>query len=133
MEILHGGNGKKGIIKFLSVHNKANQININAAPKEVLLALPGMNADMVGRLLEFRKSTEIRAIEDVKDIIGDSYSLMSSYVTFASTAGSLVYSIEATGHKGDPEKGYSIAATIAFDGPSQYHYVYYKSPVDIVP
>jgi len=133
MEILYGSNGKKGIIKFLSVHNTANQININAAPKEVLSALPGMDADAVGRLMEFRAVKEIQSAEDIKDIIGGNFPQISPYITFGSTAGSPVYGIEATGHKGDPQKGYSVAAAIAFDSPHQYHYVYYKSPAVIQP
>ncbi len=44
----------KGIIPFLTVHGKTGRININAAPKEVLAALPGMDAATVERIIEFR-------------------------------------------------------------------------------
>jgi general secretion pathway protein K len=132
-EILYGNKGKKGIINFLSLHNSANQINLNAAPPEILAALPGSNAGMVERLMEFRAVKEIYNAEEIKDIIGDSYTLMAPYITFASGAGSAVYGLEATGYKSDPRKGYSVAATIVFDNPSQYRYVYYKSPADIIP
>lgn len=132
-EILYGKGQKKGIINFLSVHGKTNQISINAAPKEILAALPGMNEAMVGRLMEFKAVTEIRGLEDIREIIGDSYPLMAPYITFAPGTGSSIYSIEATGYKSNHKPGYAITATITFDGPHQFHYVYYKSPADITP
>lgn len=132
-EILYGKDQKKGIIKFLSIHSTTNQISINAAPKEILASLPGMNAAMVDRLMEFRAVTEIHGLEDIKEIIGDSYPLMAPYTTFTSVTGGPFYSIEATGYKGNRKTGYAIAATVTFDGPHQYHYLYYKSPADITP
>jgi len=132
-EILYGKDQKKGIINFLSVHSMTNQISMNAAPKEVLSAFPGVNASMADRLVEFRAVTEIRSLEDIKDIIGDSYPLMAPYVTFTSGTGSPVYSIEATGYRSNRKAGYAITATVTFDGPHQYHYLYYKSPAGITP
>ncbi len=134
-EILYGKDQKKGMISALSIHSTTNQISINAAPKEVLAALPGMNAAMVDRLMELRAVTEIQGLEDIKEIIGDSYPLMAPYITFTSASGTgpPVYSIEATGYKGNRKTGYAIAATVTFDGPHQYHYLYYKSPADITP
>lgn len=132
MDILYGNERKKGIINFLSVSSATNKININAAPKEILAALPGMNAEMSQRLMEFRKEKEIKAIADIEEIIGDSYPLMAPYITFASDKGSSVYGIESTGYKSSPLKGYSIVDKVAFDGGHQYRYVYYKSPVEIL-
>ncbi len=129
-EILYGGDKTKGIINFLTVHVKSGQININAAPKEVLAALPGMNAAMADRIIEIRASSEIRGPEDVKDILGDSYSLAAPYISFATAGASQVYSVEATGYKEDQKKGYSILAKIQIEGPHKYRYVYYRSPME---
>jgi general secretion pathway protein K len=131
-EILYGTDKKKGIIRFLTLYSTMGQININAAPKEILAALPGMTAEMADRIIELRASSQIRGIEDIKDIIGSSYSQTAPYVSFApgSTAGA--YTVEATGYKGDQKKGYSILATLTFDSVQQYRYVYYKCPVEIV-
>ena len=131
-EILYGTANTKGIIPFLTVQGKTNRININAAPKEVLAALPGMDAATLDRIMEFRASSEISAEGVVKEILGAAYPLMAPYVSFASTT-QPVFSVEATGYKEAPKKGYSILATVAFDGPQQYRYVYYKSPAEIVP
>jgi len=132
-EILYGKDQKKGIINFLSIHGTTNQINISAAPKEILAAIPGMNAAMADRLVEFRAVADIRGVEDIREIIGDSYPLMAPYITFAPGSGTPVYSIEATGYKSNPRTGYAITAMITFDNPHEYHYLYYKSPADMTP
>jgi general secretion pathway protein K len=130
-EILYGTGKTKGIIPFLTAHGKTNRININAAPKEILAALPGMDAATLDRIMEFRASSEISAEGVVKEMLGAAYPLMAPYVSFVSNAPG-VFSVEATGYKDAPKKGYSILGTVAFDGSHQYRYVYYKSPVEII-
>jgi general secretion pathway protein K len=41
-EILYGTGEKKGIFRFLTLYSPTGRINVNAASKEVLAALPGM-------------------------------------------------------------------------------------------
>ena len=130
-EILYGTDTKKGIIHFLTLYSTMSQININAAPKEILAALPGMTAEMAARIMELRASSEIRGVEDIKDIIGSSYSQMAPTVSFAPGSTSGAYTVESTGYKGNQKKGYSILATVTFDSLKQYRYVYYKCPVEI--
>ena len=129
--ILYGTGQTKGIMPFLTAYGKTNRININAAPKEVLAALPGMDAAALDRIMEFRASSEIPAEGAFREMLGAAYPQMASYVGFASNEQG-VFSVEATGYKETPKKGYSILATVAFDGPRQYRYVYYKSPVEII-
>ncbi len=131
-EILYGTEKTKGIIRYLTLYGKTGVININAAPKEVLAAIPGMNADMVDQIIEFRASADINGLEDIKNIIGASYSQMAPYISFGSGSSSGVYSVEATGYKGSQKRGYSILATVIFDSPQKYRYVYYKTPVEIL-
>ncbi len=133
-QILYGDGKNKGIIHFLSIQNKSPQINFSVAPEEILAALPGMNAAMVDRIKELRAVTEIRGVEDVQNILGDSYNAMAPFIVFSQEGGTaLVYSIEATGYKGDKKKGYGILATVSFDSLQKYHYVYYKSPAELSP
>jgi hypothetical protein len=58
--------------------------------------------------------------------------MIPPYVTLGRTAAK-TFSMESTGYIDDPKQGYSIAATITFDGANRYRYVYYKRPVDTVP
>ena len=132
-EILYGEDQKKGLISFLSITGKTNSISLNEAPQEILAALPGMNAEKAARLMEFRAAAEIRSAEDVKDIIGESYPLAAPYLVSTAETGTSVFSIEATGFKGNRKSGYTITATVVFDSPQKYYFRYYKSPADITP
>ena len=63
-EILYGDGRKKGLIDFLTVFG-TGKININAAPKEVLMAIPGMTADMVEEIINYRQKQEIKIIQEI--------------------------------------------------------------------
>ncbi|GFO69372.1 type II secretion system protein K [Geomonas limicola] len=86
---------------FVTVGNGSNQVkvNINTAPKEVLLALDeSMTEDLVQRILDYRKTTPIKAA-DVKNITGLDrvYNSISLKIGFM---GSL-YRIHSEGKVGD--------------------------------
>jgi len=132
-ELLYGEDQKKGLIHFLSIAGTDPSISLNEAPREILAALPGMDAEKAQQLVEFRAAMEIRSLEDVKDILGESYQLMAPYVTASAEGGTSVFSIEATGYKTNRKSGYTIHATVAFDGPQRYYYRYYKSPAEMTP
>ena len=131
-DILYGTDKMKGIFHYLTIYSKTSAININAAPKEVLAAIPGMNADIVDQIIEFRQSAEINGLEDITNIVGASYPLMAPYISFGSGSSPGVYTVETTGYKGSQKKGCSILATVTFDSPKKYRYVYYKTPVEIM-
>jgi general secretion pathway protein K len=130
-EILYGTGSTKGIIPFLTIHGKTGQVNITAASKEVLAALPGMDTAMVERIVEFRGSSEIRGDAAVKDFLGAAYPLMAPYAN-ANPDASALFTVEATGYTDDVKKGHSVLATITLDRSHQFRYVYYKSPAEFV-
>jgi general secretion pathway protein K len=127
-EILYGSGERKGIMNFLTVYSNVNKININAAPKEVLMALPGMSSEFADTIIEMRSINEIKNIQDL-GITGENYSIIMPYVT---TTGSSAYSIEAVGSREKEKGGYAIRATVVISGNNRYNYVYYKSPVETV-
>jgi general secretion pathway protein K len=131
-EILYGTGKTKGVIHFLTVHGKTGRININAAPKEILAALPGMDAEMAERIIEFRTAAQIGGENAAKELLGAAYPLMAAHVSAAPGA-SNTFTAVSTGYRDDPKKGHSILATITFDASHRYWYVYYKSPVEILP
>ncbi|MBI5634043.1 MAG: general secretion pathway protein GspK [Nitrospirae bacterium] len=124
-EILYGDKGKKGIIDFLTVNSKMTMININAAPKEVLLAVPGITPELADSILAIRES---RDIQDVRGIFGDNYPAVSSFI---GVTGTNSFTIESTGYIGTEKTGYTIRATVRPDGTNKYKYFYYKTPVDL--
>src|SRR4030067_1531584 len=64
-EILYGNKEKKGIIDLLTIYSGKSQINVNAAPKEVLMANPGITPEIADSIISFREHDEIKKIEDV--------------------------------------------------------------------
>jgi general secretion pathway protein K len=129
--ILYGNGQMKGIMPYLTAYGKTNRININTAPQEILAALPGMDAGALERIIEFRASSVVPTESVLRELLGAAYSQMASYIGFVSNERG-VFSIEATGYTETLKKGYSILATVVFDSPSQYRYVYYKSPVEVI-
>jgi len=125
-EILYGNGERKGIINFLTVHANMSKININAAPKEVLMAVPGMSSEFADTIIDMRRTKEIMNLQEL-GITGENYSIIVPYVI---TTGSQSYTIETTGSRETEKRGYSIRATVVISGHNTYKYVYYKSPVE---
>lgn len=125
-EILYGTKERKGIIDFLTVHSGVTGININNAPKEVLLAVPGITPELGDTILAIRETLEI---QDIQGILGNNYALASSYIGLAQASS---FTIEAVGFKDSEHAGYPIRATVTLEGESKFRYTYYKSPADII-
>lgn len=122
-EILYGNGEKKGIFNFLTVSSRTNKINVNAAPKEVLMAIPGITPEIADAIISYRESTDIWGIVDA-GIPGES----APYITFRD---SNIYTIDALGHKGSGKAGFDIRATVIIEEDNKYQYMYYKSPANI--
>jgi general secretion pathway protein K len=141
--MLYGDGKKKGIINFLTVTSNSNTINVNAAPKEVLMAVPGLDPAKVDLLMTQRKATTTtgtttmtgtqgvqgsQGIQDLAAILGEKNPAAAAFLT---TQESNVFAIEATGNREGGEKGYGIRAIVTLDGNTGYRYVYYKSPAQV--
>ena len=127
-EILFGDGSHPGLINFLTVYPKGSAINLNAASKEVIAALPNMTSSMADKIVEFRESAELRGQQDVIAVIGDVFRTFGSMVGFAE---SNIYTIEGQGMKKGETRGYTIRAVLAIESNNQYRYLYYKSPSDV--
>jgi general secretion pathway protein K len=125
-EILYGGGEKKGIIDFLTVHSGTQSININAAPKEVLMALPGMTPEYADSIIEYRKTKEINDLSEI-GLSGEGIELIMPEID---TQGTETFTIDAFGHKTGEKGIYAIRATVRLEGGEKYKYIYYKSPID---
>ncbi|MCL5024427.1 MAG: general secretion pathway protein GspK, partial [Nitrospirae bacterium] len=64
-EILYGSDEGRGIIDFLTIHSRASQINVNAAPKEVLSAIPGITPEMADTITDYREAKKITSAQEV--------------------------------------------------------------------
>jgi general secretion pathway protein K len=127
-EILYGTSEKRGLIDFLTVNSNRREINVNAAPKEVLMAIPGMTPAIADLLINYRQTQEIDNLLDIEGIPEETLDLIMGFID---TEGSNTFSIEAVGYKGSEKGGYAIRATVLVDNDINYRYLYYKSPVNI--
>lgn len=122
-EILYGSGERKGLIDLLTVHSGKNQIqiNVNAASKEVLMAIPGITPEIADSTISYREHDEIKNLGDVGIPAG------TKYVTYQD---SNTFTIDAVGYKGSAKAGFDIRATVIIEGNNKYEYVYYKSPAN---
>jgi general secretion pathway protein K len=127
-DILFGTKEQKGLIRFLTIYNTTMRININAAPKEVLMSLPGITEDAVNRIIEQRESVEFKSFRDIQAITGVNYPAIARFVD---TGESNVYTIESVGFQREEKKGYGIRAIVSVESGGTPRFVYYKSPAEI--
>ncbi len=120
-EILYGDSERKGIIGFLTVSSRTATVNINAAPKELLTAIPGITPEVADAIIDFRADKRISNLQEV--------GVQPQSAPFIGFSDSSTFSIMSVGHKGDEKKGHAVKATVTIEGNSNYRFVYYKSPV----
>jgi general secretion pathway protein K len=126
-ELTYGSGDKKGIMEFLTVNAKDRRINVNAAPKEVLTAVPGMTPELADALIERRQIKEI-TVQDLAEILGATYNVM---MPFVSTTGGNVFTIDSAGQTASKTGVYGIRATVTITDQENYKILYYKSPVSL--
>jgi general secretion pathway protein K len=120
--LLYGEGSQHGIIDFLTV-NGLPSINLNYAPKEVLMAIPGMPSDTADNVIQFRKDQPI--INAQEPLAGADYQLIAPFITAGEGN---VFTIDAVGHKRNEKTGYPIRATVMIQSDNKWIYLYYKSP-----
>ncbi len=120
-ELLYGQEGKKGLIEFITVHSKSPQISINAAPKEVLLSVPGITPEIAENIMSLRKERRITNPQEVGVPMES-----NQYLYYGD---SNIFTIDSRGFKNGSKGGYTIRATVMLEG-DNYRYVYFKTPVE---
>jgi general secretion pathway protein K len=125
-DILFGNDKRQGIIRFLTVHSTSSTININFAPREVLMAIPNMPAALAEAVLSQRGQEAGKESGEMSMIIGDAFKEMSAYAGVAPESNT--FTVEAIGHKGGEKKGFTITAVITLSSNNKYKYLYYKCP-----
>ena len=123
-EVLYGTDERQGILDFLTVNSRTQTINVNAASKEVLMAIPGMTPEIADSILTFRESKEIFSVQEIQGLLGAEVSFMLPYM---STENSNAFSIASVGYKGE-EAGYGVKAVVSIMNFDELKYLYYKSP-----
>ncbi|MFA5354102.1 MAG: hypothetical protein WC291_07720 [Thermodesulfovibrionales bacterium] len=122
--ILYGEGKRRGVIDFLTVSSGTDKINPSAAPREALMAIPGMSPEIADSIIELRKEKLTLTAQDLALLLGPGYVTYSPY--FSLNEGN-IYSIEAVGRKKDTKGQYAIRSVVAIEG-NKHTYFSYKSP-----
>ena len=127
-DILFGTKERKGLINFVTIYSSTMRININSAPKEVLMALPGISEDTVNRIIGQRESVEFKSVQDIQAMSGADYPAIRPFLDISE---SNIYTIESVGFQREEKKGYGIRAIVSIESGGTPRFIYYKSPAEI--
>ena len=125
-ELFYGNGNKPGLADLLTVYSESGKINISAAPKEALMAIPGITPEIADSILEFRKTTEITD-QNNSALLGDALAAVRPYIAVG--AGN-AFTVESVGRKSSNKAGYGVKALIII-GQNNFRYSYYRSPWDM--
>ncbi len=126
-DILFGTVERKGIIHYLTIYGTSSKVNINAAPREVLMALPGLTEDTLKRIMDQREAVEFKSVQEIQAITGLNFPTLAQYIDMSETD---VYTIESVGFQGDSKEGYGIRAIVSVPG-TVPRFLYYKTPSEM--
>jgi general secretion pathway protein K len=127
-DILFGTKERKGLIHFVTIYSSTRSVNINAAPREVLMAMPGITEDVVNRIIEQRESVEYKSTQEIQAIPGINYPAIRWSLDIGE---SNIYTIESVGFQREEKKGYGIRAIVSVESGNAPRFLYYKSPAEI--
>ena len=127
-DILFGTKEQKGLIHFVTIYSSTRSVNINAAPREILMAMPGITEDVVNRIIEQRESVEFKSIQEIQAIPGINYPSIRWSLDIGE---SNIYTIESVGFQREEKKGYGIRAIVSVESSGTPRFLYYKSPAEI--
>ncbi|MHB8108952.1 MAG: type II secretion system minor pseudopilin [Syntrophorhabdaceae bacterium] len=126
-DLLFGTKERKGIIHYLTIYGTSSKININAAPREILMALPGLTESMMKRIIDQRETAEFQNVQDIQAITGLNFASVAQYIDMAETS---TYTIESVGFQEASKQGRGIRAIVSAQGTKPV-FLYYKTPSEM--
>lgn len=128
---------RKGLVDLVTVYTRSYRVDVNSAPKEVLMGIPGISEEAAQKIVEARSEEPIKNLNFIRQLMGDaSFVLASGYLAISP---SMIYSIIATGSI--PESGVKRrvkgVVKINLGAKEKYQIVYwaddYPIPENILP
>jgi general secretion pathway protein K len=126
-ELFYGRDGKPGLADFVTVYSESGKIKLSSAPKEVLMAVPGMTSELAEAVTEFRQQIGANSAAGIQGILGQAYAALAPFIT---TGEGSTYTVESVGRKSRRKAGYGVKAVITVYG-NKFNYRYYRSPWDM--
>jgi general secretion pathway protein K len=125
--LFYGRDDKPGLADFVTVYSESGKIRVSSAPREVLMALPGMTTEIASSVVEFRQQAGADTTAGIQGILGQSAAAFAQYTT---TAEGSTFTVEAVGRINPRNAGYGVKAVISVYG-GKFIYRYYRSPWDM--
>ncbi len=88
------------LAKVFTVHGRSTQVNVNAAPLEVLRVLPGFTPELAAQVISRRAESPFRSPADITSLFGAGGLPGETLALLSVSPGSNVYTITATGTVG---------------------------------
>ena len=107
----------------IRITDETGKININAAPRQLLEALPQITIQQIQNLIDYRADRDFISITEIRDLIGEqSYSAISPYITLSLSP---YYTIRAEGRVTGSATRQIILAMVKIDEglPAGYQFV----------
>ena len=114
----------KGLSELVTVYSDSKLININSAPYDLLMILPGMTSETATKIIELRAEKELVSGDArLSDI--PNYAQIAPYITFASSP---FYNITVTGKVKDSPLKKVLKSVVRIDkgGKGKYEVVYFR-------
>lgn len=124
-DLLYGKEGGKGLMDFVTIYSGTERISVNAAPVEVLAALPGMTRETAQTIVDFRDHTNIANSFQLQGLAGSSLSGFFNMAEGRTYSILSVGQIEKNGHL-DPN-GHAVGAIVEIGNTYSFKYVKWES------
>lgn len=123
-EIFYGTDSQKGLREFITIYSKSAKVNINAAPIEVLMAIPGIGEEYARAIIEYRSNSAFKTLEEVNAVIPGAYQTAMNYIDLNEGD---VYTIDSVGITNASNAAAGIKAVAGVTS-ADYKCYYYKTP-----
>ncbi|MEE8423008.1 MAG: type II secretion system protein GspK [Thermodesulfobacteriota bacterium] len=114
---------KIGLKDAFTVFSGSVRVNINTAPLEVLISLPGMDEETAMMIIDAREEKDIQNMGDFARAGGELAPTISKYITFTSPK---VFTVEAAGWLDESPASHAIKAVVKINGKDEYKILYWK-------
>lgn len=115
--------GRAGLAVLFTVFTNKIRVNVNTAPFEVLISIPGVDKESAIRIIEARKKRNFGSVNDLAALGVRLAPGISKSIAFTSDG---FYTIEATGGLEDSPQSYSIKAVVKISGSAPERIIYWK-------
>jgi general secretion pathway protein K len=115
---------KYGLSRYLSVYTNRTQVNVNYAPLQVLLSIPGMTPEFAGMIYEKRQTRPFQTPEDItREIPGFMGTEIGQYIMTQPTG---IYTLTVSAYAMNSKVRRVIRAVVSLDGSQQdFHRILY--------